>query len=118
MDVIEPISPKASNGHRFILVAIEYFTKWVEAISYANMIRQVVLEFIRKENICRYCLPERIVKDNPTNLNNKMMSDLSKQFKVIHRNSIPYRPKMNEAFEAANKNPKRIIQKITITYKD
>jgi hypothetical protein len=37
MDVIGPIIPKASNGHRFILVAIDYFTKWVEAASYANV---------------------------------------------------------------------------------
>ena len=31
MDVIGPIIPKASNGHRFIFVVIDYFTKWVEA---------------------------------------------------------------------------------------
>ena len=36
MDVIGPIEPKASNGHRFILVAIDYFTKWVEATSYKS----------------------------------------------------------------------------------
>ncbi|XP_070013269.1 uncharacterized protein [Nicotiana sylvestris] len=34
MDVIGPIEPATSNGHRFILVAIDYFTKWVEAASY------------------------------------------------------------------------------------
>jgi hypothetical protein len=33
IDVIGPINPKASNGHRFILVVIDYFTKWVEACS-------------------------------------------------------------------------------------
>ena len=33
IDVIGAIEPKASNGHRFILVAIDYFTKWVEAAS-------------------------------------------------------------------------------------
>ncbi|XP_017974556.1 PREDICTED: uncharacterized protein LOC108661608 [Theobroma cacao] len=37
MDVIGLITPKASNGHQFILVAIDYFTKWVEATSYANV---------------------------------------------------------------------------------
>lgn len=36
MDVIGPITPKASNGNRFILVAIDSFTKWVEAASYAS----------------------------------------------------------------------------------
>ena len=37
IDMIGMIEPKASNGHRFILVAIEYFTKWFEAASYANV---------------------------------------------------------------------------------
>ncbi|XP_073219590.1 uncharacterized protein [Cicer arietinum] len=35
------VEPKASNGHRFILVAIDYFTKWVEAASYANLKQQI-----------------------------------------------------------------------------
>ncbi|KAG8499177.1 hypothetical protein CXB51_005550 [Gossypium anomalum] len=39
MDVIRPISPKASKWHRFIFVVIDYFTKWVEAASYANAYR-------------------------------------------------------------------------------
>nr|XP_016451706.1 PREDICTED: uncharacterized protein LOC107776337 [Nicotiana tabacum] len=42
MDVIRPIEPAASNGHRFILVAIDYFTKWVEASSYKPVTKKVV----------------------------------------------------------------------------
>ena len=52
--MIGMIEPKASNGHRFILVAIDYFTKWVEAASYANVTRQVVVKFIKNQLICRY----------------------------------------------------------------
>ncbi|XP_047256055.1 uncharacterized protein LOC124888811 [Capsicum annuum] len=35
-DVIGPIEPKASNGYTFILVAIDYFTKWIEAATFNN----------------------------------------------------------------------------------
>jgi len=118
IDVIGAIEPKTSNGHRFILVAIDYFTKWVEATSYANVTRKVMAKFIRKELICRYGIPERIITDNATNLNNHMMSELCKEFKIKHHNSFPYRPKMNGAVEAANKNIKKIIQKMVVTYKD
>jgi len=48
IDVIEAIEPKASNGHHFILVAIDYFTKWVETSSYASVMRSVVVRFIKK----------------------------------------------------------------------
>ncbi|KAE8654967.1 hypothetical protein F3Y22_tig00117034pilonHSYRG00338 [Hibiscus syriacus] len=118
IDVIGAITPKASNGHCFILVAIDYFTKWVEAASYTNIKRSTVCKFIKKEIVCRYGLPERIITDNALNLNNKMMTELCAQFKIKHANSVAYRPKMNGAVEAANKNIKRIITKTTETYKD
>ena len=71
IDVIGAIEPKASNGHPFILVAIDYFTKCVEAASYASLMRSVVIRFIKKEIICRYGLPRKIIIDNATNLHNK-----------------------------------------------
>uniref|UniRef100_A0A2N9GM44 Integrase catalytic domain-containing protein n=1 Tax=Fagus sylvatica TaxID=28930 RepID=A0A2N9GM44_FAGSY len=87
MDVIGAITPKASNGHEFILVAIDYFTKWVEACSFKNVTQVAVTR-------------------------------LCQQFKIQHHNSAPYRPKMNGAVEAANKNVKKILSKMTETYKD
>jgi len=86
--------------------------------SYANVTRKVVVKFIKKELICRYGIPERIITDNATILNNQMMSELCEEFKIKHHNSSPYRPKMNGRVEAANKNIKKIIQKMVVTYKD
>jgi len=117
IDVIRAIKPKASNGHRFILVAIDYFTKWVEATSYASVTRNMVIRFIKKEIICRYRLPRKIITDNATNLNNKMMKEMCEDFKIQHH-SMPYQPNMNGAIEAANKNIKKIIQKMIVSYKD
>ncbi|KAE8663807.1 Detected protein of unknown function [Hibiscus syriacus] len=85
IDVIGQIFPNASNGHCFILVAIDYFTKWVEATSYANITQSTV-----------FC----------------------EQFQIKYHNSTTYRPKMNGAIEAANKNIKRLIEKMIETYKD
>ncbi|KAA0053326.1 hypothetical protein E5676_scaffold880G00290 [Cucumis melo var. makuwa] len=84
MDIIGPIDPKASNGHHFILVAIDYFTKWIEVASYYNVTRGVVLKFIKKELICCYDLPEGIITNNAKNLNNKMVDELYEQFKINH----------------------------------
>ncbi|OMO53214.1 Integrase, catalytic core [Corchorus capsularis] len=118
IDVIGVINPKASNGHRFILVAIDYFTKWVEAASYASVTQAVVTKYIKKEIICRYGLPERIITDNASNLNQGLVEETCKQFKIVHSNSTIYRLKMNGAVEAANKNIKKIVAKMTETYKD
>src|SRR3954469_22930654 len=118
IDMIGEIKPTASNGHRFILVAIDYFTKWVEAASYANVTKQVITRFIKHNIICRYRIPEKIITDNGSNLNNKMMKEICESFKIKHHNSSSYRPKMNGAVEAANKNIKKIVQKMVVTYRD
>ena len=74
--MIREIRPIASNGHRFILVAIDYFIKWVEAASFATVTKNVVARFIRHNLICQYGVLERIITDNGTNLNNMMITKL------------------------------------------
>ena len=58
IDMIEEIRPIASNGNRFIMVAIDYFTKWVEEASFASITKNVVARFIRHNIICRYGIPK------------------------------------------------------------
>ena len=104
--MIGEIKPTASNGHRFILVAIDYFTKWVEAASFASVTKNVVARFIKQNVICHYGIPERII------------TSLCEKLNIQHHNSSPYRPKMNGDVEATNKNIKKIMHKMTVTYKD
>ena len=118
MDVIRPITLKASNDHRFIFVIIDYFIKWVEAVSYVCVTKSVVAHFIKREIICRYRLSKRNISDNGLNLKNDVITEICTRFKTKHHNSIPYRPKMNGAVEVANKNVKKIIAKATKTCRD
>ena len=76
IDMIVEIKPTASNGHHFILVAIDYFTKWVEEASFAFVTKNVVARFIKHNLNYRYDIPERIITDNGTNLNNTMIMEL------------------------------------------
>jgi len=112
MDVIGPIEPAASNGHRFILVAIDYFTKWVEAKTFKSVTKKAVVDFVHSNIICRFGIPKVIITDNGANLNRNLMKEVCQQFKITHRNSTPYRPKANGAVEAANKNIKKILRKM------
>ena len=51
IDVIGKISPKSSSEHEYILVVVDYFTKWVEAASYARLTVAKVAKFIRSHII-------------------------------------------------------------------
>jgi hypothetical protein len=79
--------------------------------------QKVVKRFIEKDLICRYGVPERVVTGNAQNFNGKMIAKLCTKWRIKHSNSSPYRPKMNNAVEATNKNIKKIVQKMVITYK-
>ena len=63
IDIIEKISPKSFSGHEYILVAIDYFTKWVEATSYAGLTTARVAKLIRSHIIYRYGVPHELISD-------------------------------------------------------
>lgn len=113
MDVIGPIIPKASNGHCYIFVVVDYFTKWVEATSYVSVTRTVVCKFIKKEIIYWYVLPERIISDNRANFKNKMMKEVCDQFKIKHNFGT-----LSSKNERSSRGSKKIVKKMTETYKD
>ena len=69
MDVIGLVILKASNGHEYILVAIDYFTKWVEATSYKSVTQVMVAQFLKHNIICYYGVPGEPITDIKTNLN-------------------------------------------------
>ena len=71
--MIGMIEPKSSNEHNFILFSLDYFTKWVEAASYANVTKQVVARFLKNNIIFQYGVPSRIITNNGSNLNNSIV---------------------------------------------
>jgi len=77
-----------------------------------------VKKFMKRDLICRHGSLEKIISNNAQNFNGKMIIELYARWKIKHSNSSPYRPKMNGAVEVANKNVKKIIQKMIFIYKD
>ena len=88
IDIIGKISPKSSNGQEYILVSIDYFTKWVEAASYARLTVARVAKFIRSQ---------------------------IQEYGIQHYRSSAYRLHTNGPVEAENKNIKRILRTMVET---
>ena len=117
IDIIGKISPKSSSGHEFILVAIDYFMKWVEATSYAKLNAAKVATFIRSHIICRFGVPHELISDRGVHFRGEVDTLLQK-YGIQHHRSSAYRPQTNGAVEAANKNIKRILLKMIETSRD
>ena len=64
IDIIGEIRPNASNGHKYIVVVIDYFSRWIEVESFGTLKAKQMAKFIEKSLICRYGVPHHIVKDN------------------------------------------------------
>ena len=63
MDILGPF-PVASGQRKFLLVAIDYFTEWVEAEPLAKITKAKVQDFIWKSIVCRFGLPRTLITDN------------------------------------------------------
>ena len=117
IDITGKIRPRTSNGHRYIVMAIDYFSKWIEAESYTTVGSKQMARFIERNIICRYGLPHHVFIDNRVQFRVEMAT-LLKECKIEHHMSSPYRPQANDIVEAVNKNVKRILAKMTESYRD
>jgi len=71
LDFISQIHPPSSKGHRFVLVAIDYFTKWTEVVPLKNITHKEVIEFITKHIIHRFSIPQTLMTDLGTSFMSK-----------------------------------------------
>ena len=101
-----------------MLIAIDYFSKWVEAASYEVLNSKKVVQFIQTNIICRYGVLHEIISDNGLHFKGETEKLLRQSNNIQHHKFSPYRPQTNGAVEVANKNIGRILKKITKNYKD
>ena len=63
IDLIGQIYPPSNKGHKFILVATDYFTKWVEAIRLKKVISANMIDFVKEHIVYRFGIPQTITTD-------------------------------------------------------
>src|SRR6266542_5052627 len=102
IDIVGPL-PKTRKRNRYIVVAIDYFSRWSEArlLKVANA--ETVATFIYEEIICRFGPLKIIQSDRETHFVNEVIRKLTKRFRVKHSLSSPYHPQSNELVERFNK---------------
>jgi hypothetical protein len=112
MDIVGPITPPSSKGHKFILAATDYFSKWAELTPLKEDKAENVEHFIRTQLIYRFGVPSRIMSDNGTPFKNKQVDKLCSKFKINHYYSTAYNPAANGQAEAFNKTLCKLLKKV------
>jgi hypothetical protein len=90
LDFIGEIHPLSSRGHQFVLVSIDYFTKWTEVVALKNMMHREVIEFITEHIIHRFSIPQTLTIDQGTYFMIKDIREFAESYKIKLLNSSPY----------------------------
>ena len=81
-----------SSGYLYILLAVDYVSKWVEAVPTHFDDANAVVSFIRNHIVCRYGSPRAIVSDQGSHFCNRKVEALLKRFGVSHKVATAYHP--------------------------
>src|ERR1044072_103198 len=81
IDFIEPLS-ETEKGNKYIITAIDYFTKWPEAKAVSAAIAQIAVRCLYEKIICRYGLVKFFYMDRGIHFNNELMQRMTSKFKV------------------------------------
>ena len=109
----------SSYGHKYILLAVDYVSKWVEAIPTITCDAKVVLRFIRSNIFSRFGTPKVVISDEGSHLCNKPFASLLAKYGVKHRVTLAYHPQSNGQAEVSNRETKKILEKtVNVIRKD
>ncbi|CAM8942209.1 unnamed protein product [Rhodiola kirilowii] len=101
----------SSQGNSFILVAVDYVSKWVEAIASPSCDAKVVIKMFKKIIFPRFRMPRAVISDNGSHFKERGFESMLKKYGIFHRCSTPYHPQANGQVEVSNREIKNILTK-------
>jgi transposase InsO family protein len=111
LDFVGQIHPSLSKDHRFVLVAMDYFTKWTKFILLKNMTHKEVIHFILKHIIHRFDIPQTLITDQGSLFLSHQVYEFAKSLKIKLLSSLSYYAQANGQAESCNKTLIKLIKK-------
>jgi len=94
------------------LIATDYFTKWIEAISTRQAMDTIIIQFLESNILSHFGCPHKIITDNVAVFNSKRMVEFCKKHNITLGHSTTYYPQGNGLAESSNKSLVNIIKKM------
>ncbi|GFZ19296.1 hypothetical protein Acr_28g0000010, partial [Actinidia rufa] len=109
IDILGPL-PQAPLQRKFLIVAIDYFTKWIEAQPLAKITEKNTRDFVWKHLICRFGVPKVIISDNAKQFDNDRFRLFCSNLAISHHFSSPGHPQANGQVEVTNRTVLRKLK--------
>ena len=116
IDFVGPL-PLTEQGNKYIIVAIDYLTKWPEAKPVPAATAEQVAKFLYEDIIGRHGCPTKILSDQGTHFRNNMIAHLTKKFQIKQTFSTPYHPQTNGLVERFNRTLCESLSKLANDHK-
>ena len=102
-------NPISAGGHKYIIVTVDYFTKWEKAMPTYKAYGETAIFFVFNKTIACFGIPKEIVTDHGSHFQNNMMIELTTMLGFRQEHSSSYYPQANGQVEVVNKNLKTIL---------
>jgi len=117
IDYMGPFPSSCNN--KFILVAVDYVSKWVEAIPSPTCDAKTVIKLFKKVIFPRFGVPRVFISDGGSHFIERQFENLLKKYGVNHRVATPYHPQTSGQVEISNSEIENILEKtVSTTRKD
>ena len=101
----------SSLGNLYILLAVEYVSKWVEATACLKNDANTIMGFLQRNILSRFGAPRTIISDGGSHFVNKVFEKLMSRYGIKHIMSLAYHPQTNGQAEISNREIKKILEK-------
>ena len=98
IDITGP-HPTSSAGHKYILTAIDYFTRWVEAFPIRNQEAETVAKVLVEQVFCRYGVRMQILSDQGVNFESRLFQEMCRLLRIDKLRTTAYKPRANGLIE-------------------
>ncbi|XP_050894797.1 uncharacterized protein LOC127101414, partial [Lathyrus oleraceus] len=105
----------SSFGNKYILVAVDYVSKWIEAVASPTNDTRVVTRLFKNIIFPRFGIPRIVVSDGGSHFISKVLEKLLFKYGVRHRIATPYHPQTSGQVEVSNREIKQILEKTVAT---
>ena len=109
LDIMGPF-PTALRQQKFLVVGIDYFTKWVEAKPLATITEKSIRTFVWRNIICRYGIPRVLVSNNGKQFDNSVFRNFCLELGIKNHYSSLAHPQVNGQVEVMNRTLLKIIK--------
>ena len=109
MDIVGPL-PQGKGQVKFLLVAIDYFTKWIKAEALATITEARIWSFVWRNIICRFGIPLTIISDNWRQFDSQGFREFCSNLGIKNQFSSPRHPQANGQTEVMNRTLLKIIK--------